>query len=158
MKTGWKPRRTIIFCSWDGEEYGIIGSIEWLDEVKVLVGERAVAYLNCDSGVVFNQVPRTGASPLLFRLMYDTAKLIDHPFPTSSVKTMYDEWLIRSANISDPNAKPRIGDLGSGSDHTGFYIDMELPAWIWFITTTRKRLKYRRTTLSTTPPMTLSIT
>ena len=28
---GWRPRRTIIFCSWDGEEYGIIGSIEWLD-------------------------------------------------------------------------------------------------------------------------------
>lgn len=31
METGWKPKRTIIFCSWDGEEYGIIGSIEWLE-------------------------------------------------------------------------------------------------------------------------------
>ena len=42
----------------------------------MLLGARAVAYLNCDSGVVYHQVMNAGASPLMFQLMYDTAKLV----------------------------------------------------------------------------------
>lgn len=42
----------------------------------MLVGERAVAYLNCDSGVVFNQVLKIGASPLMYNLIYESAKLV----------------------------------------------------------------------------------
>ncbi|XP_067928458.1 putative N-acetylated-alpha-linked acidic dipeptidase isoform X2 [Watersipora subatra] len=117
MKTGWRPRRTIIFASWDGEEYGIIGSIEWLDEVKVLLAARAVVYLNCDSGVVYNQYLLAGASPLLHKLMYDTAKMI----PVPGGQNLYEQWYDATVDKDDPDAKPTIGDLGSGSDHTGFY-------------------------------------
>ena len=51
LKKGWKPRRTIVLCSWDGEEYGLVGSTEWAEEYADELKQKAVAYLNMDSAV-----------------------------------------------------------------------------------------------------------
>jgi N-acetylated-alpha-linked acidic dipeptidase len=59
LKQGWKPRRTIILCSWDAEEYGLIGSTEWAEELAPELKEKAVAYLNLDAAV---SGPHFGAS------------------------------------------------------------------------------------------------
>lgn len=51
MNVDWRPRRTIIFCSWGGEEFGLIGSYEWVEQHAKALGQRAVAYLNVDTAV-----------------------------------------------------------------------------------------------------------
>jgi N-acetylated-alpha-linked acidic dipeptidase len=51
LKSGWKPRRSIVLCSWDGEEYGLVGSTEWAEEHADELKQKAVAYLNMDSAV-----------------------------------------------------------------------------------------------------------
>ncbi|XP_071908836.1 probable glutamate carboxypeptidase LAMP1 isoform X4 [Coffea arabica] len=51
QEKGWKPRRTIIFCNWDAEEYGLIGSTEWVEENREMLASRAVAYMNVDIAV-----------------------------------------------------------------------------------------------------------
>src|SRR5262249_9607680 len=51
LKQGWKPRRTVILCSWDAEEYGLIGSTEWAEEYAAELKQKAVAYLNVDVAV-----------------------------------------------------------------------------------------------------------
>ncbi|XP_013925074.1 PREDICTED: putative N-acetylated-alpha-linked acidic dipeptidase [Thamnophis sirtalis] len=48
---GWRPRRTIIFASWDAEEFGLMGSTEWAEENVKILQERAVAYINADSSI-----------------------------------------------------------------------------------------------------------
>ncbi|CAL1549053.1 unnamed protein product, partial [Lymnaea stagnalis] len=47
----WKPRRSIMFCSWGAEEYGLIGSTEWVEQYVATLRERAVAYINVDIAV-----------------------------------------------------------------------------------------------------------
>ena len=51
LKQGWKPRRSILLCSWDAEEQGLIGSTEWVEENAAELKEKAVAYLNVDVAV-----------------------------------------------------------------------------------------------------------
>jgi len=51
LRAGWKPRRTILLASWDGEEYGLLGSTEWVEERVQELQQKAVAYLNLDSSV-----------------------------------------------------------------------------------------------------------
>uniref|UniRef100_A0A0E0FSX5 Aminopeptidase NAALADL1 n=1 Tax=Oryza nivara TaxID=4536 RepID=A0A0E0FSX5_ORYNI len=75
QKQGWRPRRTIIFCSWDAEEYGLTGSTEWVEENREMLSSRAVAYLNVDVSVV---------GPV--------------QDPDNSSQTVYDSWV--KSNIS----------------------------------------------------------
>ena len=51
QKEDWRPRRSLIFCSWGAEEYGLIGSYEWVEEHAKVLSQRAVAYLNVDIAV-----------------------------------------------------------------------------------------------------------
>jgi hypothetical protein len=51
MPTGWRPRRSIVFCSWGAEEYGLIASTEWVEEFQKILSHRAIAYLNVDVAV-----------------------------------------------------------------------------------------------------------
>ncbi len=119
LKQGWKPRRTIIFCSWDAEEYGLIGSVEWVEELAPELKEKAVAYLNLDAAV---SGPHFGASsvPSLWKLMRAATRDIKDP---KSGKSVYQQWQDRSRegrSESDPMSEARIGALGSGSDYTPF--------------------------------------
>ncbi|XVF76015.1 hypothetical protein PTKIN_Ptkin13bG0233700 [Pterospermum kingtungense] len=86
---GWNPRRTIIFCSWDAEEFGMIGSTEWVEQNLVNIGAKAVAYLNVDCAV---QGPGffSGATPQLDNLIFEVTKKVKDP--DSEGATIYDKW------------------------------------------------------------------
>ncbi|KAI9759909.1 MAG: hypothetical protein M4579_002034 [Chaenotheca gracillima] len=107
LEKGWKPSRTIVFASWDGEEYGLIGSTEWVEEYLPWLSQSAVAYLNVDvatRGPIFD----TAASPLLNKLLYETTAMIPSPNQTVPGQTIADLW------------PGRIRTMGSGSDFTAF--------------------------------------
>ncbi|KAK3161892.1 hypothetical protein QOZ80_1BG0082780 [Eleusine coracana subsp. coracana] len=119
QKQGWRPRRTIIFCSWDAEEYGLTGSTEWVEENRDILSSRAVAYLNIDVSVV-GPVFRPSATPQLDELFQETIKLVQDP--DNSSQTVYDSWV--KSNIS-----PMIGRLGDGgSDYSAFVQHAGIPS------------------------------
>ncbi|CAN8279328.1 unnamed protein product [Cochlearia groenlandica] len=78
LESGWRPRRTILLCSWDAEEFGMIGSTEWVEENVLNLGASAVAYLNVDCAVQgFGFF--AGATPQLDGLLIDVLKLVQDP-------------------------------------------------------------------------------
>jgi N-acetylated-alpha-linked acidic dipeptidase len=137
LKNGWKPRRTIIMCSWDGEEYGLLGSTEWAEENADELKEKAVAYLNVDSAV---SGPNFGASsvPSMWKLIRAATQDIKDP---KTGLTVYQQWQNRAREqMPDPEltnaeagsdaaiAEARIGALGSGSDFTPFLQHLGIPS------------------------------
>ncbi len=129
LKQGWKPKRTIIFCSWDAEEYGLIGSTEFAEEFATELREKAVAYLNLDAAV---SGPNFGASsvPSLWKLIMGAARDVKDP---KTGKSVYQQWkdrltTERSDSDQDPPAEVRIGPLGSGSDYTPFLQHLGVPS------------------------------
>ena len=120
LKQGWKPRRTIILCSWDAEEYGLVGSTEWAEEMADELRTKAVAYLNLDVAV---SGPHFGASsvPSLWKLMRGATRDIKDP---KTGKSVYQQWQDRSRENRPEGdqdmREARIGALGSGSDYTPF--------------------------------------
>ncbi|HEV8188284.1 MAG TPA: M28 family metallopeptidase [Pyrinomonadaceae bacterium] len=128
LKQGWKPRRTIILCSWDAEEYGLIGSTEWAEEFADELKEKAVAYLNLDVAV---SGPHFGASsvPSLWKLIRAATRDIKDP---KTGKTVYQQWQDH-AHENRPESEQRppeeaIGALGSGSDYTPFLQHLGIPS------------------------------
>src|SRR5687767_3512569 len=137
LKNGWKPRRTILLCSWDGEEYGLLGSTEWVEEYADELKQKAVAYLNMDAAV---SGPNFGASsvPSMWKLIRAATRDIQDP---KSGKTIYQQWQDRAreqlpeAELTDAEtgsdvqiAEARIGALGSGSDYTPFLQHLGIPS------------------------------
>lgn len=138
LKSGWKPKRTMIFASWDAEEYGLIGSTEWGEEHEKELA-RAVAYFNMDVGVAG---PNFSASavPSLKRFIADLAK--DVPSPKGG--SLFDAWKSSARKpepmrqvtlqVAGPQHRPpdsqdiHIGELGSGSDYTVFLQHLGVPA------------------------------
>ncbi|KAL6614547.1 hypothetical protein ACP70R_036817 [Stipagrostis hirtigluma subsp. patula] len=119
QKQGWRPRRTIIFCSWDAEEYGLTGSTEWVEENREMISSRAVAYLNIDVAVVGSEF-RPCAGPQLDELLQEIIKLVQDP--DNSSQTVYDSWM--KSNIT-----PRVGRLGDGgSDYSAFVQHIGIPS------------------------------
>ena len=107
LAQGWKPLRTIVFASWDGEEYGLVGSTEWVEEYLPWLSTSAVAYLNVDvgtNGPIFD----VAAAPLLNEALIEATKLVLSPNQTVAGQTVYDVW------------DKRIATMGSGSDFTAF--------------------------------------
>lgn len=115
LKQGWKPLRTIIFASWDGEEYGLIGSTEWVEEYMPWLKDTAVAYLNLDVGC---RGPRytAAASPLLHKALYYATSAVQSPNQTVEYQTIRDLW------------DGHIRTMGSGSDFTAFQDFAGVPA------------------------------
>ena len=127
LKQGWQPRRTIILCSWDGEEYGLIGSTEWAEENAAELQQKAVAYLNVDVAV---NGPNYGVSsvPSLWKLIRAAAREVKDP---KTGKTVYQQWQDRAREQRaelDEEEEPRIGPLGSGSDYTPFLQHLGIPS------------------------------
>jgi N-acetylated-alpha-linked acidic dipeptidase len=138
LKQGWKPERTIVFGSWDGEEEGIIGSTEWGEEHEHDLSH-AVAYFNLDVAVTgpnFN----ASAVPSLKGFVRDVTKFV----PSPKGGTLYSVWKDDRLRQSDrrpgpdmnpartPNAKVEndvpVGDLGSGSDFSVFIQHLGVPS------------------------------
>nr|XP_039259813.1 N-acetylated-alpha-linked acidic dipeptidase 2-like isoform X1 [Styela clava] len=124
VERGWKPRRTIVLCSWGAEEYGLLGSTEWVEEFQKLLSSRSVAYLNLDVAVIGNYTVNMYASPNLNEVILESSKTIPTPQKSEITEgryTVYDTWAYRSPKDSnDPKSAPLIKTLGSGSDFTPF--------------------------------------
>ncbi|HEX5075175.1 MAG TPA: transferrin receptor-like dimerization domain-containing protein [Gemmatimonadaceae bacterium] len=117
-KQGWRPKRTIIYASWDGEEPGLLGSTEWAEAHADSLAEHAVAYLNSDTnGRGYLGIE---GSHSLESFINGVAKdIVDPESNVSSWKRNQAALMVRG----DPNAQAgdlRIGALGSGSDFTPF--------------------------------------
>ena len=128
---GWRPRRTIVFCSWDAEEEGLVGSTEWVEQQGRAL-DHAVAYFNVDvavSGPDFS----ASAVPSLKEFVRNIARSVPSPV-TGSV---FSQWHLKSLSGDEhhgSNAPPiegeevHVGDLGSGSDYTPFLQHAGVPS------------------------------
>ena len=124
VKQGWKPKRTIIYCAWDAEEPGLIGSTEWVEEHGEELRLHAVAYINSDS----NARGYLGAegSHTLEKMVNDVAHDVQDPETKLSVWKREQLAEIAGANTAEERQELRgrsdlrIGALGSGSDYGAF--------------------------------------
>ena len=125
VKQGVRPKRTMVFATWDAEEWGLIGSTEYVEDDTLRLSRGAVAYLNQDvaaQGARFGG----GGSPSLRGVLRDVARLIPDPNGKGSV---YAEW--RRASAVADTAEPAMGDPGGGSDFAGFYNHLGIPIAEW---------------------------
>ncbi len=125
-KTGWRPKRTLMFATWDAEEWGLIGSSEYVEDDSLRLMKGGVAYFNMDvaaSGPNFGG----GGSPSLRQTLRDVAKVVPQPGSTGSV---YDAWR-KNANLANASDEPAMGDPGGGSDFAGFYNHIGMPIADW---------------------------
>jgi N-acetylated-alpha-linked acidic dipeptidase len=125
LKTGWKPRRTIVIASWDGEEWGLLGSTEWAEKHRDELAKKAVAYINSDS-TGKGWLSMSG-SHSLEAFINDVAR--DVPDPRGSGKSVFDAKRARLLEQAPNDAaratigarrNMRVDALGSGSDYTVF--------------------------------------
>ena len=127
LRQGTRPKRTLVICSWDGEEYALTGSTEWGEEFADELKQKAVAYLNVDeatSGSNFQGDAVGSLAPMLV----DVSRALTAP----SGKTLYDEWRVsRGAELKDKQPVPDFElantRIGSGSDHTVFLNFLGIP-------------------------------
>jgi N-acetylated-alpha-linked acidic dipeptidase len=141
LKSGWKPKRTLVFGSWDGEEEGLMGSTEWVEQHEADLAN-AAAYFNVDVAV---SGPKFGASavPSLKQFLRDVTKVV----PSPKGGTVYEAWQ-KAAQPDAPSTQSpteaigdsrrlpaaqvkvdvAVGDLGSGSDYTAFLQHLGIPS------------------------------
>jgi N-acetylated-alpha-linked acidic dipeptidase len=132
LKSGWRPKRTLMFCSWDAEEEGLIGSTEW-GEQHGEISKTAVAYFNTDMAV---SGPKFGAAavPSLKQFVRDVTKSV----PDASGGSVYEQWAkLNHAGSLKPDTRETstsfyrpplaqsgndvpVSDIGGGSDYTVF--------------------------------------
>jgi len=124
-RAGSPPRRTIAFATWDAEEWGIIGSTEWVEELAEELGAKAVAYLNQD-GVAGGPNFSASASPSLKRLIREAAAVVPDP----AGGTVHDRWRARVLRADTSSLVP-LGNLGGGSDFAPFYNHLGIPSAGW---------------------------
>ncbi len=139
LQSGWKPKRTLIFASWDGEEEGLLGSTEWAENHAEMLSH-AVAYFNVDvavSGPTFDAQAVPSLKPFVVNITKEV------PSPLGG--TVYNVWL-ENQQSSDANSRSldehmdrgqhnaplvegiHMGDLGSGSDYTPFLQHLGVPS------------------------------
>src|SRR5262249_20191121 len=131
LKTGWRPKRTLVYASWDGEEAGLLGSTEWAETHAQELQRKAVLYVNSDTnGRGFLDV---GGSHSLQRLMNDVSQSVKDPETSVTVgareraKMLVDgyerggsERAKKEARAAAAGGDLPISALGSGSDFTPF--------------------------------------
>jgi len=124
LKAGWKPKRTIIYCAWDGEEPGLLGSTEWAEQHYDELRAHAVAYVNSDTnGRGYFEVE---GSHTLEKFSNDVAREVTDPETKLSVWKRDQLHEIAEAKTAEKRdeirkrADLRIPALGSGSDYTAF--------------------------------------
>ena len=148
---GWKPKRTLVYASWDAEEYGLVGSTEWTEQHAAEINEKAVMLLNVDVAVSGPDLDVDGV-PSLRELFLDAASGVHD---VRSGRTLRDLWMAKrraafsttapvdlggvwDATSPDEATKllsngvrkfaPQLNPLGSGSDYTAFVDHLGVPA------------------------------
>ena len=101
-RAGRRPARSIAFGAWAAEEYGILGSTEWVEAHRKRLRESAVAYLNLDMAAM-GPDPRSSAAPSLKQVIAEACRDEGHELK-------------------------KLGNLGGGSDHLGFYCHLAIPS------------------------------
>jgi N-acetylated-alpha-linked acidic dipeptidase len=136
LKSGWKPRRSLVFGSWDGEEEGLMGSTEWVEQHESEL-RNCPAYFNMDVAVSGSKFGAS-AVPSLKQFLRDVTKVV----PSPKGGTVYQEWQktaqtdAQSPDNSEARRMPTaqvkadvpVGDLGSGSDYTAFLQHLGVPS------------------------------
>lgn len=117
--SGWQPKRSILIAHWDAEEFMLIGSSEWVEDLREELSANAILYLNADMSVTGPNF-RSSASPSLKKPIIEATKVIRHP--DYDDRTVYETWIKPEQN------EPSIGNLGGGSDHVGFYMHLGVPS------------------------------
>eukprot|EP01094_Clydonella_sp_ATCC50884_P018740 TRINITY_DN3521_c0_g1_i2.p1 TRINITY_DN3521_c0_g1~~TRINITY_DN3521_c0_g1_i2.p1 ORF type:complete len:348 (+),score=103.02 TRINITY_DN3521_c0_g1_i2:1514-2557(+) len=112
LKSGWQPKRSIVICSWDGEEYGLLGSTAFVRDNAKKLQEKAIAYLNVDTAVSGSSFS-SSASPSLADIVTQATGQVTDP---NTGKPLSSLWSQRSAV------------LGSGSDYTAFLDHIGVPS------------------------------
>jgi N-acetylated-alpha-linked acidic dipeptidase len=115
---GYGPKRSILIGHWDAEEHGVIGSSEWVEQMRKQLNAKGVAYMNFDGGVSGKNFGAS-AAPTLKKLLIETSKAVDYPYTEQS---LYEFWK------KENNTEPKIGNLGGGSDHIAFYMHVGVPS------------------------------
>jgi len=116
-----------MFCSWGAEEFGLVGSVEWVEENSKLLSDRAIAYLNTDVAVGGNHVLVVQTCPLLVNFIFSWAKKIRDPNAHGSRTSMYDIMCDRmpsATNVGEPYVIP----FKYMSDYYPFYMDSGVPS------------------------------
>ena len=132
IKSGWKPKRTIVYCAWDAEEPGLMGSTEWVEHHAKELQQKAVAYINSDGngrGFLFVQGSHT-----LETMVSEIGRDINDP--ETGVTMLERGKSFAAANAPNSKAKKDIlarkgmpiGALGSGSDYTPFIQHLGIPS------------------------------
>ncbi len=131
VKAGYKPKRTIIYCGWDGEEPSLIGSTEWAEHHEIELKEKVVAYINTDgNGRGFFDAE---GSHTLETMMGEVGRDVMDPQYEISIGERRKSQL--AANASNIKSKKEIlarksltiGALGSGSDYSPFIQHLGVP-------------------------------
>jgi N-acetylated-alpha-linked acidic dipeptidase len=122
-KSGWKPKRTIVFAFWDGEEPGLLGSTEHAELHAEVLTQHAAVYINGDSNV--RGFLHVGGSHTLEKFINEVANEVIDPEKKIPVSQRLRDSQIVKANTEDrrearERADLRISALGSGSDYTPF--------------------------------------
>jgi N-acetylated-alpha-linked acidic dipeptidase len=131
LKTGWKPKRTIVYCSWDGEEPALIGSTEFAEEHAKELQQKAIIYINSDGngrGFLF-----AGGSHALTPLMDEISKTVTDP--ETNISVFDRQKAVSASRASSAKAKKEayhkkgfeLFALGSGSDYSPFLQHLGLP-------------------------------
>ncbi len=152
-KSGWRPRRTLLYASWDAEEYGLVGSTEWAEHHARDIQEKAVLMLNVDVAVGGTELD-AGGVPSLRDFFLQAADAVIDP---RSGKTLKAQWMAaqrskwanvpieldasfwdhrkpnaapepQGTNLPNGHHRPQLDPLGSGSDYTVFVDHLGVPA------------------------------
>jgi N-acetylated-alpha-linked acidic dipeptidase len=132
LHEGWRPKRTIVYCAWDGEEEGLLGSTEWVEEHAADLRQHAVAYINTDGngrGYLY-----AGGTHTLESFVNEVA--MDIRDPETGLSVLERSRLQRIAVANKPEDRKEIRDrkdlrisaLGSGSDYTAFIDHLGIPS------------------------------
>lgn len=116
MRLGWTPRRTVMFCSWDAEEFGMIGSTEWVENNLENLGSKTVAYLNMDCAV---QGPGffAGSTPQLDDLLVEITRKVKDPDTGNA--TVYESWKASERGVSIHRLSGVDSDYAPFLQHAG---------------------------------------
>lgn len=131
VKQGWKPKRTLVYCAWDGEEPGLLGSTEWIEDHQEELKQKCVLYVNSDdNGRGFLNA---GGSQALDNFMNEIASSINDPQTNVSVlnrlqaREITTAATVKAKTEALKKASLSLNALGSGSDYSGFLQHLGLP-------------------------------
>jgi N-acetylated-alpha-linked acidic dipeptidase len=123
LKQGWRPKRTIVYAAWDGEEAALIGSTEWVEQHEKELAAKAAVYINSDGNS--RGFLQAAGSHTLEHFVNEVARSVEDP---ETKRSVWQRWQARQISDSSGARRSeartrsdlRIGALGSGSDYTPF--------------------------------------